>query len=82
MQNEKYRLESDLKYAEIKFILFYEELILLHSMEAKDQKLTRSLSDCRKQKGDILRHITDISRQLRGKEKEINAIVEKQEYLD
>lgn len=51
-------------------------------MEAKDKKLTKSLADCRKQKGDILRHITDISRQLRGKEKEINAIVEKQEELD
>lgn len=36
MQKEKYRLESDLKNAEMKFILFYEELILLKSMEAKD----------------------------------------------
>ena len=62
MQKEKYRLESDLKNAEMKFILFYEQLILLKSMEAKDQKLTKSLSDCRKDKGNILREINEITR--------------------
>ena len=36
MQKEKYRLESDLKNAEMKLILFYEELVLLKSMESKD----------------------------------------------
>lgn len=36
MQKEKYRLESDLKNAEMKLILFFEELILLKSMEGKD----------------------------------------------
>lgn len=76
MQKEKYRLESDLKNAEMKFILFYEELILLKSMEAKDQRLTRSLAECRKHKGNILRDITEISRQLKGKEKEIAKIAE------
>jgi len=36
MQKEKYRLESDLKNAEMKLILFFEELILLKSMEGRD----------------------------------------------
>ena len=36
MQKEKYRLESDLKNAEMKLILYFEELILLKSMESKD----------------------------------------------
>ncbi len=36
LQKEKYRLESDLKNAEIKLILLFEELILLKSMEGKD----------------------------------------------
>jgi len=36
MQKEKYRLESDLKNAEMKLILLFEELILLQSMEARD----------------------------------------------
>ena len=40
MQKEKYRLESDLKNADMKLILLFEELILLNSMEAKDKELT------------------------------------------
>ena len=36
MQKEKYRLESDLKNAEMKLLLFFEELVLLKSMENKD----------------------------------------------
>jgi hypothetical protein len=47
MQKEKYRLESDLKNAEMKLVLFFEELILLKSMEAKDQQLTKRLAECR-----------------------------------
>lgn len=44
MQKEKYRLESDLKNAEMKLILFFEELILLKSMEGKDIQLTKRLA--------------------------------------
>jgi len=47
MQKEKYRLESDLKNAEIKLILLFEELILLKSMEQKDQELTHQLTSNR-----------------------------------
>jgi len=51
MQKEKYRLESDLKNAEMKLILYYEELIILKSMESRDQELTKSLAGCRQEKG-------------------------------
>lgn len=47
MQKEKYRLESDLKNAEMKLVLFFEELILLREMEHKDIQLTKRLADCR-----------------------------------
>mmetsp|Transcript_1195 Transcript_1195/g.1221 ORF Transcript_1195/g.1221 Transcript_1195/m.1221 type:complete len:142 (-) Transcript_1195:1428-1853(-) len=47
MQREKYRLESDLKNAEMKLIMYFEELILLKSMEGKDQELTKRLAKCR-----------------------------------
>jgi len=55
MQKEKCRLESDLKNAEMKLILFFEELILLKSMEEKDKKLTKRLAQCRQEKGEILK---------------------------
>jgi hypothetical protein len=40
MQKEKYRLESDLKNADIKLILLFEELIMLKSLESTDQELS------------------------------------------
>jgi hypothetical protein len=43
MQKEKYRLESDLKNAELKLILLFEELIILKSLEDRDQELTKRL---------------------------------------
>jgi len=81
MQKEKYRLESDLKNAEMKLILFFEELILLRSMEGKDIQLTKSLAECRQEKGKILKDINEISRKLKDKKKEIDLIKEKEEDL-
>ena len=81
MQKEKYRLESDLKNAEMKLILFFEELILLKFMESKDVALTKRLGDCRKDKGQILKEINEISRKLKDKKKEIDEIKEKEEDL-
>ena len=81
MQKEKYRLESDLKNAEMKLILFFEELILLKSMESKDITLTKRLATCRQDKGHILKDINDISRKLKDKKKEIDEIKEKEEDL-
>lgn len=81
MQKEKYRLESDLKNAEMKLILFFEELIILKSMETRDQELTRALAKCRQDKGQILREINEISKKLREKKVEIDAIKAKEEEL-
>merc|ERR1712021_49844 len=81
MQKEKYRLESDLKNAEMKLILFFEELILLRSMEGKDILLTKRLAECRQEKGKILKDINEISRKLKDKKKEIDLIKEKEEDL-
>ena len=81
MQKEKYRLESDLKNAEMKLILYYEELIILKSMEQRDQELTKSLAGCRQEKGQILKEINNISKSLRDKKKEIDAIKEQEDDL-
>jgi hypothetical protein len=81
MQKEKYRLESDLKNAEMKLILFFEELILLKSMESKDIQLTKRLGLCRQEKGQILKEINEISRKLKDKKKDIDSIKEREEEL-
>jgi len=83
LQKEKYRLESDLKQAEMKLITFFEELIILNSMESRDKELTKSLAECRKQKGKMLKDINDINNELKDKNSSIQEIKEKEdEYLE
>jgi chromosome segregation ATPase len=65
----------------MKLILFFEELILLKSMESKDISLTKRLASCRQEKGQILKEINEISRKLKDKKKEIDEIKEKEEDL-
>lgn len=81
MQKEKYRLESDLKNADLKLILLFEELILLKSMEDRDQDLSAQLKECRDAKVEIMRSIGEIKKKLNVKQNEINAIKQQQEQL-
>ena len=81
MQKEKYRLESDLKNAEIKLILLFEELILLKSMEDKDHELSHQLASCRQEKGLIMKEINEITKKLREKRKEIDNIKNEEDML-
>ena len=76
MQKEKYRLESDLKSAELKLILLFEELILLKSMQPEDVRLSHDLKKCTEQKGFILKEIQDISKKLIAKRAEVEDIKE------
>jgi hypothetical protein len=77
MQKEKYRLESDLKNAELKLILLFEELILLESMEHRDQDLMAALGQCKQRSDMISTSIKEITTDLAKKTKEIDDIREK-----
>ena len=79
MQKEKYRLESDLKNAEMKLVLFYEELILLKSMESRERELTDKLAECRYAKGEILSKINGISKDLKVQKEKIDDIKRSEE---
>ena len=81
MQKEKYRLESDLKNADMKLILLFEELILLNSMEAKDKELTTQLGSCTSEKGFIIREIQEITKKLIQKRQDIEGIKEEEQAL-
>ena len=65
----------------MKLIMFFEELIILKSMESRDQELTKRLAKCRQDKGQILREINEISKKLRDKKKEIDEIKKREEEL-
>jgi chromosome segregation ATPase len=78
MQKEKYRLESDLKSAELKWILLYEELILLDSMQPEDLRLSNELKKCTESKGFIIKEIQEISKKLISKRAEVEDIKEEE----
>ena len=65
----------------MKLILYFEELILLKSMEGRDQELTKRLAKCRQDKGGILRDINAISSKLRDKKVEIDKIKAREDEL-
>ena len=81
MQKEKYRLESDLKNADMKLILLFEELILLGSMESKDKELTTKLGSSTSEKGFIIRDINEITKKLQQKRGEIESIKQEEQEL-
>ena len=81
LQKEKYRLESDIKQAEMKLIIYYEELIQLNGMEERDNELTEALAICRQQKGEILKKINSIAKDLKDRKEAIDEIKAKEEAL-
>ncbi len=81
MQKEKYRLESDLKSAELKLILLYEELILLDSMQGEDMRLSNELKKCTESKGFIIKEIQEISKKLISKRAEVDDIKDEEAKL-
>jgi hypothetical protein len=81
MQKEKYRLESDLKNAELKLILLFEELILLKSMQKEDERLTSELRKCTESKGFIIKEIQDITKKLLTKKADIETIKDEENKL-
>lgn len=81
MQKEKYRLESDLKNADLKLILLYEELVILKSMDGKDKLLSDQLSESRDAKSSIMKEINDINKRLREREKEIHKIKDEEDLM-
>ena len=74
LANERLKLLSDLKNAEMKLIQYYQELLLLHGMESRDQDLSSRLVNCMTDKGQIVKEIMEISRRLRDKKGEIESI--------
>lgn len=74
LANERLKLLSDLKNAEMKLIQYYQELLLLHGMESRDQDLSSRLVRCMTDKGQIVKEIMEISKKLRDKKGEIESI--------
>merc|ERR1719247_1543283 len=71
IEKEKAKLENDLKNADMKLLVLYEELLTLNELEEKDEELLRKAQKCRMDKTSIMHQIKDCQDQLGEKKAEI-----------
>merc|ERR1719399_744780 len=71
LSREKSKLESDLKNAEIKLLVLYEELLMLNELEEKDEQLLAKSNKCRLEKTSIMHQIKECQEQLSEKKVDI-----------
>jgi hypothetical protein len=71
LSREKSKLESDLKNAEIKLLVLYEELLMLNELEEKDEALLSKSNKCRLDKTQIMHQIKECQEQLSEKKVDI-----------
>eukprot|EP00928_Gymnodinium_smaydae_P086447 TRINITY_DN7056_c0_g1_i3.p1 TRINITY_DN7056_c0_g1~~TRINITY_DN7056_c0_g1_i3.p1 ORF type:complete len:1947 (-),score=421.95 TRINITY_DN7056_c0_g1_i3:144-5984(-) len=68
---EKAKLESDLKNADLKLLVLFDELLTLNELEAKDEALLQKATKCRQDKAQIMHQIKECQDQLGEKKTEI-----------
>merc|ERR550537_1278484 len=71
LEKEKAKLESDLKNADMKLLVLYEELLMLNDLEEKDEALLKKSNKCRSDKASIMHQIKECQDQLSEKKTEI-----------
>ncbi|CAE8657611.1 unnamed protein product [Polarella glacialis] len=71
IEKEKAKLESDLKNADMKLLVLYEELLALNELEEKDEALLKKATKCRQDKTNIMHQIKECQDQLGEKKAEI-----------
>jgi len=71
IEKEKAKLESDLKNADMKLLVLYEELLTLNDLEEKDEALLKKATRCRQDKTSIMHQIKECQDQLSEKKAEI-----------
>merc|ERR1719401_3162245 len=71
IEKEKAKLESDLKNADMKLLVLYEELLTLNELEEKDEALLKKATKCRQDKTGIMHQIKECQDQLGEKKAEI-----------
>mmetsp|Transcript_22443 Transcript_22443/g.56709 ORF Transcript_22443/g.56709 Transcript_22443/m.56709 type:complete len:1880 (+) Transcript_22443:135-5774(+) len=73
LEKEKAKLESDLKNAQTKLLLLYEELGTLNELEAEDAKLMQKSSKCKADRLGIMAQIKECQDKLQEKREEIES---------
>ena len=76
LRREKFKLEADLKQAEIKKLVMYQELKLLKDFEKREDALNEKLQGKLTEKNDVVEKIKDCQEKLETKKDEVDNLVE------
>jgi WD40 repeat protein/phenylpyruvate tautomerase PptA (4-oxalocrotonate tautomerase family) len=71
LRREKFKLDGDLKNADLRLLTCFHELAILKAYEIKDNHQFAELAKKKQQKADIVSNITDITTKLAQKKDEI-----------
>ncbi|KAJ9448631.1 hypothetical protein DIPPA_70151 [Diplonema papillatum] len=78
LRREKFKLEGDLKMADMKILLLYRELVLLKEFKKRDEILTKKLEEHRNEKLEVTRKTTECQDRLNEKKVEIKQLLDRE----
>jgi len=81
LRREKLQLEADLKSADMKQLVLYQELVLLKEFEKRDNSLKVKLDNKNAEKTDILTKTQDCQDKLETKKEEVEKLLEKKAQI-
>eukprot|EP00899_Mesostigma_viride_P010867 jgi/Mesvir1/19782/Mv13079-RA.2 len=81
LRREKFRLEADLKMAELKMLVFYRELALLKEFEKSDVSLKQRSTSKAAEKAEMLAKIADCQEKLAQKKDDVDKLLERKKSI-
>eukprot|EP01059_Diplonema_ambulator_P013423 TRINITY_DN23947_c0_g1_i5.p1 TRINITY_DN23947_c0_g1~~TRINITY_DN23947_c0_g1_i5.p1 ORF type:complete len:1008 (+),score=516.21 TRINITY_DN23947_c0_g1_i5:2373-5396(+) len=78
LRREKFKLEGDLKMADMRILLLYRELVLLKEFKKRDESLTKKLEQHRNEKLDVTQKTNECQEKLNEKMVEIKQLLERE----
>ena len=81
LRREKFRLNADLKTAELRFLVMFQELMLLKDFEKKDNALLDRVASKRREMGDVMSRKQVVWGKLNARSAEANEVKKKSDAL-
>eukprot|EP01063_Lacrimia_lanifica_P008975 TRINITY_DN1602_c0_g1_i1.p1 TRINITY_DN1602_c0_g1~~TRINITY_DN1602_c0_g1_i1.p1 ORF type:complete len:1770 (+),score=916.72 TRINITY_DN1602_c0_g1_i1:89-5398(+) len=78
LQREKFKLDGDLKMADMRILLLYRELVLLKEFKKKDEQLMKKLDGHKAEKLEVTKKTNECQERLNEKMVEIKQLAERE----
>eukprot|EP01065_Artemidia_motanka_P009840 TRINITY_DN15100_c0_g2_i1.p1 TRINITY_DN15100_c0_g2~~TRINITY_DN15100_c0_g2_i1.p1 ORF type:complete len:1845 (+),score=929.68 TRINITY_DN15100_c0_g2_i1:115-5649(+) len=81
LRREKFKLEGDLKMADMRVLLLYRELVLLKIFKSQDEQLSKRLEDIKNDKADVTVKTNHCQEKLNERKVEIKRLLEREQDI-